>query len=46
VFPQDATDVYALIRQADQVLFTAKRAGKNTVRTTADLLQLPLESGG
>jgi hypothetical protein len=26
------------------VLFAAKRAGKNTIRTTADLLGLPLES--
>lgn len=45
VFPQDASDAYGLIRQADTVLFAAKRAGKNTVRTTSDLLHLPLESG-
>ncbi len=37
VYPTDAEDVYGLIRQADSVLFAAKRAGKNTVRTTADV---------
>lgn len=37
VFPYDATDVYGLIRRADAVLFAAKRAGKNIVRTTGDL---------
>ena len=37
VFPADATDVYGIIRRADAVLFAAKRAGKNIVRTTGDL---------
>ncbi|MFQ5601411.1 MAG: diguanylate cyclase [Candidatus Krumholzibacteriia bacterium] len=37
VFPTDATDMRALIRQADRVLFTAKRAGKNVVLSTQDL---------
>jgi len=44
VFPHDANDVYGLIRQADAVLFTAKRAGKNIVRTTADLDPDPVRS--
>ncbi len=38
VYPDEAHDVYGLIRQADGVLFTAKRSGKNRVLTTADLL--------
>jgi diguanylate cyclase (GGDEF)-like protein len=46
VFPHDALDVYGLIRQADTILFAAKRAGKNTVRTASDLQHLPLESSG
>ena len=37
VYPTDGNDVYALIRQADDVLFHAKRSGRNIVRTTADL---------
>lgn len=41
VYPTDAEDVYGLIRQADAVLFAAKRSGKNTVRTTEDV-QLPV----
>jgi diguanylate cyclase (GGDEF)-like protein len=39
VYPDDAHDAYGLIRQADGVLFAAKRAGKNRVLTTADLLE-------
>jgi diguanylate cyclase (GGDEF)-like protein len=37
VFPRDGGDVFALIRQADDVLFHAKRSGRNVVRTSADL---------
>jgi diguanylate cyclase (GGDEF)-like protein len=36
LYPADAEDIYGLIRRADGILFMAKRAGKNTVRTTSD----------
>lgn len=46
VYPTDAEDVYGLIRQADSVLFAAKRSGKNTVRTTADVQRPALRASG
>jgi diguanylate cyclase (GGDEF)-like protein len=41
VYPRDAQDMRGLIRRSDEVLFQAKRSGKNTVLTTQDVPQVP-----
>jgi len=45
VYPRDAGEMRSLIRRSDEVLFHAKRAGKNTVLTTQDVPPADASSG-
>jgi diguanylate cyclase (GGDEF)-like protein len=39
LYPDDAEDIQALIRGADEAMYLAKQSGKNTFRYYADMLR-------